>query len=314
MKTFKKSLALVMSLVLLLSAIPMIYANAATRTVVDSGFCGSEWLNLNWTLYSDGELVIDGTGAMSRFPWGAVETPWHKYSTSDAKTPIKVITLEEGVTSIGYDAFDAANRTYTRINLPESLEFIEGYPFDWHDAHKAGAMVAVCYAGSESDWNTVEHRNYKYELKEDKTFTLTSTGSEYGKNYSTQDGTNYIKMFFNGNEPMSTCEFATDQATVAKYGEQLSVCAYYYAEKGESVEWRVKGDSATIKIEDNIAYVNTTEQGEIELTAVLVDKDGDIVDYDTLTVTCEYNTLLVLKVFFTEVFNLLVEFIGGLFG
>ena len=175
MKQTKKLLALVMSIVMLLTAVPMIYANAATRTVVDSGFCGAEVLNLTWTMYSDGELVIEGDGAMQNYPWGAVEAPWRKYSTDGSKNLIKTITVCEGVTSIGYDAFDFKQRHYTRVNLPASLEYIEGYPFDWYDYHNAGFSIAICYAGSQADWQKVEHKNYDYKLNEDGSYTFNGT-------------------------------------------------------------------------------------------------------------------------------------------
>lgn len=312
MKQTKKLLAFVMSIIMLLSAVPMIYANAATRTVVDSGFCGLEVLNLTWTLYSDGELVIEGDGAMQNYPWGAVEAPWRKYSTDGSKNTIKAITVCEGVTSIGYDAFDFKERRYTKVNLPESLEYIEGYPFDWYDYHNAGNTIAICYAGSQADWEQVEHKNYDYKLNDDGSYKLTYTGSEYRSEYDRIREYDYVKIFFNGEEPQAFCAFADDQATNAKYGEQLTICAFYYAPNGEKVQWRQNGDCADLKFDGNFAYVDATAQGTVELSAVLVDKDGKIVDADTITVTCEYNTLLVIKVFFTDLFNLLVELIGSL--
>lgn len=312
MKQTKKLLALVMSIIFLLSSVPMIYANAATRTVVDSGFCGSEVLNLTWTMYSDGELVIEGEGAMQNYPWGAVEAPWHKYNSDEAKHTIKVITLSEGVTSIGYDAFDFKERHYTRVNLPLSLKYIAGYPFDWYDYHNAGNAIAMCYAGSQEDWEKVEHKNYDYKLNDDGSYSLTYTGSEYRSEYDRIREYDYVKLFFNGEEPKAFCAFAKDQATNAKYGEQLTVCAFYHAENGEKVQWRQNGDCADLKFDNNFAYVEAKSQGTIELSAVLVDKDGKIVDSDTITVTCEYNTLLVIKVFLTDLFNLLIELIGSL--
>lgn len=40
------------------------FASEEEKSVVDSGFCGLQGDNLKWTFYSDGELVISGTGEM----------------------------------------------------------------------------------------------------------------------------------------------------------------------------------------------------------------------------------------------------------
>ncbi len=67
-------------------------AEAAT-----SGTCGD---NLTWTFdESTGELVISGTGDM--YDWSSQdEVPWYDYRSS-----IKTVTISDGVTSIGDDAF-----------------------------------------------------------------------------------------------------------------------------------------------------------------------------------------------------------------
>ena len=64
-----------------------------------SGKCGD---NLTWAFYSDtGTLVISGTGAMYDYDIAEEEyTPWN-----DFKTEIKKLIIEEGVTTIGNDAF-----------------------------------------------------------------------------------------------------------------------------------------------------------------------------------------------------------------
>ena len=64
-----------------------------------SGKCGD---NLTWTFYGDtGTLVISGTGAMYDYDIAEEEyTPWN-----DFKTEIKKLIIEDGVTTIGNDAF-----------------------------------------------------------------------------------------------------------------------------------------------------------------------------------------------------------------
>ena len=64
-----------------------------------SGKCGD---NLIWTFYGDtGTLVISGTGAMYDYDIAEEEyTPWNNF-----KTEIKKLIIEDGVTTIGNDAF-----------------------------------------------------------------------------------------------------------------------------------------------------------------------------------------------------------------
>ncbi len=64
-----------------------------------SGKCGD---NLTWTFYGDtGTLVISGTGAMYDYDIAEEEyTPWNNF-----KTEIKKLIIEDGVTTIGNDAF-----------------------------------------------------------------------------------------------------------------------------------------------------------------------------------------------------------------
>ena len=88
------------------------------------GTCG---VNLIWKLYMNGELVISGTGAMDDFD---DFEPWIGYSSD-----IKVVTIMEGVTSIGNYAFrsDTINGDYydnlNTVALPDSLKTIGSYAF-----------------------------------------------------------------------------------------------------------------------------------------------------------------------------------------
>ena len=63
------------------------------RAVIDSGECGD---NLTWTLYDDGELVIEGTGDMWDYSQcsSSGRSPWYSYRAN-----IKKINIENGVTS-----------------------------------------------------------------------------------------------------------------------------------------------------------------------------------------------------------------------
>ena len=108
---------------------------------VDSGTCGE---NLTWTLYADGELIIEGTGKMGSYTSSTM--PWYCY-----RAMIKSVTVKEGVTSVGQSAFSGCIRLtsatlhesvtsignnafsgctdLTSVTLPEGVTSIGGYAF-----------------------------------------------------------------------------------------------------------------------------------------------------------------------------------------
>ena len=105
----KKWLTMCLLFVLcLMVALPAIPANAAPV----NGTCGE---NLTWTL-ENGVLTISGTGEMT-------EVPWKNY----AKDITKVV-IEEGVTSIAYQAFSGCT-SLSDISIPDSVTTIEGGAF-----------------------------------------------------------------------------------------------------------------------------------------------------------------------------------------
>lgn len=77
----------------------------AERAVTASGQCGP---TAYWTLYEDGELVINGSGTTDDFTQG--DSPWLSY-------PIKTVTTGDNITGIGnnafYDCFNLVN-----VNIP----------------------------------------------------------------------------------------------------------------------------------------------------------------------------------------------------
>ena len=79
-------------------------------SAVATGKCGE---SAYWTLYSDGCIVISGTGEMWDFT--NIENPWEKY-----KENIYSITIEEGITSIGMYAFSDCTKL-TNINIAYSV-------------------------------------------------------------------------------------------------------------------------------------------------------------------------------------------------
>lgn len=89
------------------------------KTVIDSGSCGND---LTWTLYDDGELVIDGSGAMEDYST-SVSAPWDVYNST-----ITGVTIRDGVTTIGYFAFRKCSNL-VRLTISDSVTSIGNHAF-----------------------------------------------------------------------------------------------------------------------------------------------------------------------------------------
>ncbi len=98
--------------------------DATLSCAIINGTCGD---NLTWTLTEDGVLTISGTGEMydysSVYPNNA---PWY----SEGNTIVSVV-IEEGVTTIGDNAFALGYDNLSSVDLPDSLTSIGDYAFYW---------------------------------------------------------------------------------------------------------------------------------------------------------------------------------------
>ena len=83
--------------------------NSDSENIIASGSCGD---NLTWELNKEGELTIEGTGAMTDYTFDSA--PWYNYKES-----IKSVIIKEGVTSISSNTFDYYN--LTSITIPSSV-------------------------------------------------------------------------------------------------------------------------------------------------------------------------------------------------
>lgn len=94
---------------------------AAAAWVVDSGSCGK---NVSWTFYSDGEMIISGSGKMTNY--NDTTVPWSDYrDPEEADYVIKKVTIRSGVTTVGQYAFESCYGV-TSVSLPNGLSAI-GY-------------------------------------------------------------------------------------------------------------------------------------------------------------------------------------------
>lgn len=97
------------------------------RSQLIDGECGND---LTWTLDMDDVLTISGTGRMWEFPeaYSQHELPWKYYRDN-----IRFVVIEDGVTSIGQNAFyDCGN--LTEITVPQSMADFTGYAFGFNDS------------------------------------------------------------------------------------------------------------------------------------------------------------------------------------
>ena len=71
---------------------------SAPREIISSGYCGE---TVSWVYHaSTGELVISGSGEMRSYGWRIDLPPWAAF-----RGEIKTLTVTEGVTAIGQNAF-----------------------------------------------------------------------------------------------------------------------------------------------------------------------------------------------------------------
>ena len=91
-------------------------------TTVAEGYCGGEGsgTNLTWKLMSDGVLTVSGKGAMKNFSSNA---PWREY-----RDKIKSVVINNGVTTVGYDAFDRCTELRSVV-IGNTVVTVEDFAF-----------------------------------------------------------------------------------------------------------------------------------------------------------------------------------------
>ncbi len=286
----KKLLSIILAVIMALGVCPVMNASAeeAERNVVDSGFCGAQGDNLTWTLYDDGELVISGEGEMDWYcPSAPVQkrAPW--WSTYYNK--VRVITIEEGVTSIGAEAFVRSGASFNKINLPISLEFIEDNVFCYTNLPE-GAHLAICYPGDAAAWEKVQVKTVEFvknteTAETERLFTGTTTpvltaSSPVYKN---------TKLYLNGEKPEPFCEIIGDEElSVVSSDTTVKLRAnYYFGDlKDANLKWVFIGGSGEFTNDINSQGVNTSatlkwfKEGEGQIKLYVRTADGKVVASD----------------------------------
>lgn len=119
--TFKKIFTCALACAVIGAAMPAVPVSLGTAVtanaaeIVESGSCGE---NVTYTLDSEGTLTISGTGAMADYTYNEVShSPFHE------NTHIKSVIIQEGVTSIGNDAFLKCD-SLSSVTIPNSVTSI----------------------------------------------------------------------------------------------------------------------------------------------------------------------------------------------
>lgn len=300
----KKFLSIILATITLLStcsATMWAFAADEETSVVDSGFCGLNGDNLKWTLYSDGELVISGTGEMDWYNINGDKNtkklaPWTNYYDN-----IAVITIEEGVTSIGNDAFVGDNIQYHKINIPKSLEYFEGNIFDRTRQYQTpGKHIAFCYAGSQYDWNCVKKIGFTLVYNEQtQEVEKRHMDSSYNNNIYYTGYRDYIVLYFDGEKPDDFCKIEKTTVYVSHSPrEKIELYAHYYVDDCNDCElvWTIDGDSKFIKGDENKTTsgneVTIRFKGDTTVNLKIVAPNGEIIAEDDIFLKSSVDTSL----------------------
>ncbi len=285
----KKLTAIIMCIAMILTAIPVHAFAQEGRTVVDSGFCGAEGENLTWTLYDDGEIVISGEGEMKFYHISKntlevsspLVPPWY-----DHFSDIRVITVEEGVTGIGDDAFSNYPRQYHRVNLPNSLEYY--YYGAFSSTHADGSDLVCSYAGTEAEWNKVEQRSWSGLHLNDELIEVVEI-KHRKPSYGVAVG---HKMYYEGAEPEPYCNIVKSKiGSRLEKGETREFYIKYYPgeNKGAKLAWKTEGDSCSIEYimhsESGVpirAKITSVTHGDFSVIAEVVAPDGTVLCSDRI--------------------------------
>ena len=141
----KKFLSLILAILMVVTTIPMAFA----ADVVASGTFGVDGDNLTWVLDSDCVLTISGEGAMSEEGDSFFIAPWESYKNS-----ISTVIIENGVTTVGCNAFYSYNKLRT-IVIADSVKRLESASFmDCKGVEMLIMGSGIEYFGMCSFWDT----------------------------------------------------------------------------------------------------------------------------------------------------------------
>ncbi len=160
-KTIKRILATVLTVMMLLGIVLMTDINiTASAAEIYSGTCGE---NLTWTLDTvTGELVISGEGEMYDYDAMGDVVPNYSPWSNTGDTQIKSIVINDGITSIGDNAFHngSNNIVFESIEIPNSISRIGERAFAYCESlENIYIGKNVCNIGKEAFYKTGYYNN-----------------------------------------------------------------------------------------------------------------------------------------------------------
>ena len=261
----------------------------AENNIVASGKCGeTEKDNVNWTLYDSGELVISGNGNIDFYILDNThekKQPWYDYYDR-----IWCVTIKEGITGVGANAFAVENEKLStiplcRIDLPLSLKSIALSAVN----NNYGRYIRyICYAGNEGEWNKIYLAVYNYYYDSILGWTIDSV-----TRHKEQDWNNSWEMLYNGEKPKPHFELNQYEGFYyVKTNEENSIgltkcyLGEYY---NGNFEWTADNGLTIKPVADEmgkdsgVSFI-APNKGDYNLKATLVSKDGKEVCSDSKTV------------------------------
>lgn len=296
-KKMKRIISAMLCIAMFVTGVPVMNVFAAERESVAGGYCSADGgTDLEWNLYEDGELVISGSGEMD---WYYVDIrgekndpeklpPWYGYYDK-----IKVITVSEGVESIGSYAFADVKTKYHRVNLPSSLKYMEvrnhidTTPFATGEQNQ-GQVRVFCYPDDITDFYKVKVNLYEF-VADRKTGEISRTFKKEETHFNL-DAYPYCAAYFNGAQPEIFCEL--QQRELGKFGEikepgiTKKYYIRYYAAGREDIRivWRTQGDAFDAAYYEDTggtglitaADFTSARYGYYYVTADITDSDGNV--------------------------------------
>lgn len=295
---FIRLLSLFMTAVMLATVFSTVSYAQESGNVVASGFCGAEYddevgQNLVWTYYDTKELVISGEGFMDWYltaESGQKPQPWHDYLGE-----VEVITVEDGVTSIGSYAFrleddrlEQGRMHLKRVNIAGSVRNI--YDNVFYDVPFAEIKPAVVFGGSEAEWQGISGLINSYVFgnwgssenswRIIRTYCYPSHPPEYKA----------VKMYYDGQEPQSFCTIITHRNYISE-GDYTFSADYYAVSPDERLVWSLEGDGEIKSLTadkygmENRVVISARDRGSFVLTLKLTDSEGRVISSDSESVT-----------------------------
>ncbi|MBQ7957589.1 MAG: leucine-rich repeat protein [Clostridia bacterium] len=289
----KKVLSVFLAVVMAFSTFTAVNAFASEgRNVVTSGVCGAEGDNLKWSLYDDGELVISGSGEMDwYYPFESDELARFP-SWYENREIVKIVTMEDGVTSIGSYAFYNMPNLH-RINIPVSLEFYEDDLFHTTQLLMVwGAQLAVCYPADGKIWAEIERKNEKWLFNQETgTYDRVTDGTLPLEITEEKPENEDVKLYLNGEEPQIFCRITGDEKLgLIKGRDTVSLIAeYYFAGREDlNLKWGFENMGGSLSVAENKADIkqiaNLTDlysaHGEGNVILSVVTEDGKVLATD----------------------------------